>query len=203
MGAFSPNAWGVDTVGGVFGRRKPPRALRPKLDPGERLLAWARVADESGRPANGGRHQGPVVVATTLGLWLPGRDRLGWHQIHKATWSGGRLTVIPSVPVGEPVPVDGPGSYAVLADGEPVTVTLSDPGKVPAEVRTRVTRSVAYTEHHSLPGGGVRVVGRRVPGVNGLTWHVRYDEGTPTDDPSVVTATTDLVRAAATPAEPD
>ena len=35
-----------------------------------------------------------AVVVTTRGLWLPGRDRLGWHEIHKATWAGPRLTVI-------------------------------------------------------------------------------------------------------------
>jgi hypothetical protein len=165
----------------VFGRRKPPRSLRPKLDTGERLLAWARVAD------------GPdqAVVITTLGLWLPGRARLGWHQIHKATWSGSRLTVIPSAPVGEPVVVDGAGSYTVLTDAEPVSVTLAEPGDVPAE-----TRSVAYTAHHPLPEGGVRVVGRRVPGANGLVWHVRYDDGTRFDDPEVVARTSELVAEA-------
>jgi len=170
----------------LFRRRTPPRDLRPKLDQGERLLAWARTVDE---PAQ-------AIVVTTFGLWLPGRGRLGWHEIHKATWSGARLTVIPSVPVADPVPMDGAGSYAVLADGEPVTVALAEPGDVPAEVRARVTRSVAYTAHHPLPDGGVRVVARRVPGVDGLAWHVRYDDGTPTSDPTVVAATTDLVAEA-------
>jgi hypothetical protein len=174
----------------VFRRRNPPRAQRPKLTDGERLLAWAPVTEN---PAQ-------AVVVTTLGLWLPGRDRLGWHQIHKATWSGARLTVIPSVPVGEPVPMDGAGSYAVMADGEPVTVALAEPGDVPADVRSRVTRSVAYTAHHPLPTGGVRIVARRVPGADGLVWHVRYDEGTPVDDPAVVGATSDLVAEAAAPA---
>lgn len=158
------------------------------------MLAWARTTDE---PAQ-------AVVVTTLGLWLPGRPRLGWHQIHKATWSGARLTVIPSVPVGEPVPMDGAGTYAVLADDEPVTVALAEPDEVPAEVRTRVTRSVTYTAHHSLPsGGGVRIVARRVPGVDGLAWHVRYDEGTPVEDPEVAAATTDLVAAAVSPDRPE
>jgi hypothetical protein len=174
----------------VFRRRKPPRPLRPKLQAGERLLAWARSADDPGA----------AIVATTLGLWLPGQPRLGWHQIHKATWSGARLTVIPSVAVGEPVPTDGAGTYAVMADGEPLTVALAEPRDVPAEVRARVTRSVAHTAHHSLPSGGVRVVARRVPGADGLVWHVRYDHGTPVDDPTVVAATTDLVTEMAAPA---
>jgi hypothetical protein len=174
----------------VFGRRKPPRKLRPKLQAGERLLTWARAVDEGAAP----------VVVTTLGLWLPGRDRFGWHQIHKATWSGAQLTIIPAVPVGEPVSLDGAGSYAVMADGDPVTVRLAEPGEVPAEVRTRVTRSVAYTAHHLLSSGGVRIVARRVPGVDGLAWHVRYDEGTPLDDPGVIAATTGLVAEVAAPA---
>src|SRR5262249_10630769 len=82
---------------------------------------------------------GPWVVVTTLGLWLPDRPRLGWHQIHKATWSGARLTVVPAVPVG-----DG-GTYTVMADDAPVTAHLADAGDVPAAVRARVTRSVAVT----------------------------------------------------------
>jgi hypothetical protein len=177
----------------VFGRRKLPGSLRPKLDSGERLLAWARTADDPGQ----------AVVVTTFGLWLPGRPRLGWHEIHKATWAGSRLTVIPAVPVGEPVPMDGAGSYAVMSDGEPVSVALAEPGDVPPEVRTRVTRSVAFTAHHPLSLGGVRVVARRVPGVNGLVWHVRYDEGTPVDDPEMTAVTTEMVRQAASSATGD
>jgi len=63
-------------------------------------------------------------------------------------------------------------------------------------VRTRVTRSVAYTAHHPLPVGGVRVVGRRVSGVDGLSWAVRYDAGTPVDAEPVVQVTRQLVNAA-------
>jgi hypothetical protein len=63
-------------------------------------------------------------------------------------------------------------------------------------VRTRVTRSVAYTSHHPLPVGGVRVVGRRVSGVDGLSWAVRYDSGTPVDAEPVIKVTEDLVTAA-------
>jgi hypothetical protein len=55
---------------------------------------------------------------------------------------------------------------------------------------------VAYTSHHPLNAGGVRVVGRRVPGRNGLTWAVRYDAGTPVKLPAVVELTGELVSAA-------
>jgi hypothetical protein len=137
-----------------------------------------------------------AVVVTTRGLWLQGRERLGWHEIHKATWAGSRLTVVPAVAVSE---ADG---YTVMADDLPVVVALTDPDDVPAQVRDRVTRSVAYTVHHELPGGGVRVVGRRVPGVNGVVWHVRYDEGTDSGDPDIVAHTTELVTEAARP-QPD
>jgi hypothetical protein len=130
-------------------------------------------------------------VATTFGLWLPGRaERLGWHQIHKAVWDPPRLTVVPSTPVGE-----GDG-YEVMADDVPVQVELSDPGDIPIRIRERVTRSVVYTRHHPVAGGGVRVVGRRVPGANGLSWHVRYDDGTDGEDTEIRSATAELVATA-------
>jgi len=67
---------------------------------------------------------------------------------------------------------------------------------VPDQVRTRVTRSVAYTVYHRLQVGGVRVVGRRVSGADGLSWSVRYDAGTPVNAEPVVAATDELVGAA-------
>jgi hypothetical protein len=161
--------------------RRPPRRARARLARDERALAWAAAGESD------------FVVATNLGLWLPGRtERLGWHQIHKASWDSPRLTVIPATAVEE---AEG---YEVMADGAAVEVVLSDPGDVPIRVRERVTRSVVYTRHHPLsPGGGVRVVGRRVPGADGLRWHVRYDEGTDREDPEVRAATAELVGAAA------
>lgn len=163
----------------IFRRRpKLPAALRPALDPEERVLAWATVADDQ------------VVVATNRGLWLPGTPRRGWHEIHRAGWSGRELRIVPAE-VAEVRP-----DYAVLVDAPPVTVLLLEPGEVPDQVRTRVTRSVAYTSHHSLPVGGVRVVGRRVSGMDGLSWAVRYDSGTPVDAEPVVKLTDELVAAA-------
>lgn len=147
---------------GLFRRRpKLPAADRPALDPEERVLSWARTASDG------------VLVVTNRGLWLPGGElRLGWHEVHKAVWSGQELTITPAEVVAER---DG---YAVVADRPVRSYRLPDPGDVPHQVRARVTRSVAYTAHHRLPGGGVRVVARRVSGVDGLTWTVRYDPGT-------------------------
>jgi hypothetical protein len=162
------------------------------MERNERVLAWAPTADDASL----------AVVVTSLGLWLPGRPRLGWHQIHKATWSGSRLTVVPSVPVGDGVGEDG-SAYTVMADDAPVEVTLADPGNVPMSVRQRVTKSVAYTAHYPLPVGGVRVVARRVAGVDGVSWHVRYDDGTNITDPDVIAVTAEIVAEAAEPMRPE
>ncbi|MGK5684923.1 hypothetical protein [Actinoplanes sp. URMC 104] len=166
-----------------FLRRRPsiPAALKPQLGPDERIVAWSPVADDQ------------AVVATTHGLWLPGAAAaLGWHEIHKAAWSGRELRITPAEVAEER---DG---YTVLVDGPIATVLLLSPGELPDQVRTRVTKSVAYTTHHVMPSGagGVRVVGRRVTGQNGLSWAVRYDSGTPVSLPAVIELTDELVAAA-------
>jgi hypothetical protein len=176
---------------GLFNRRpKLPPAARPPLADDERVLAWAAAGNGEGDG---------VAVATNLGLWLPGRGhRLGWQDIIKAVWSGRELTVTPADRVAER---DG---YEVVADCPAETYLLRDPGELPHQVRARVTRSVAYTQHHPVPGGAARVAARRRPGVDGLTWTVRYDPGTPADDEPVVAETDRLVaaaRAATAPAD--
>ena len=161
-------------------RRKLPDSDRPALDRDERVLAWAF----SPRGA---------VVATNRGLWLPGDGsaRLGWHEIHKAVWTGEALAVTAARLVEH-----GPG-YDVVADLPTVEYRLTEPGDLPAQVRARVTRSVGPSTHHPLPGsGGVRVVARRVPGADGLTWTARYDPGVDHDDPVVREATAALVEQA-------
>lgn len=163
-------------------RRTPklPPQYQPPLDRDERVVAWSLAG-------SGDR----VVAVSTYGLWLPGRaSRLGWHDVHKAVWSGRELAITPGNQVAERA------GYRVMADGPVESFLLLDPGDVPDQVRTRVTRSVVYTSHHRLDGGGVRVVGRRVSGVDGLSWTVRYDPGTPVDDPVVVERTEALVAAA-------
>ena len=94
----------------VFRRRKLPVAKRPPLADDERVLAWAGATGEA------------VVVVTNLGLWLPGISgptRLGWHEIHKATWSGRSLKVVPGRETAEHE------TYTEMADSEPLTVTRS------------------------------------------------------------------------------
>ncbi len=165
------------TLLGLLRRRRLPAALRPPLDRDERIVAWAGATD------------GEVVVATDRGVWLPGgAGRLGWNELHKATWSGRQLALVPAVEVArEP-------AFTVVEDGPTVVHTLLDPGNVPDQVRARVLKSIAHTAHHPLPGGGgVRVVARRVPRVDGLHWTVRYDAGVDPTDPAVRTVTGALV----------
>lgn len=167
---------------GFLKRRRLPAQDRPPLAAEERVVGWAGTAGDD------------ALVVTTFGLWLPGAgERLGWHEIHKATWSGRQLTLIAARAVAD---VNG---YVVMEDLPPLALTLLEPDHVPEQVRVRVNRSVAYTSHHPLPGGGgVRVVARRVSGVNGLRWTVRYDEGVDRTGPGVAEATGELVAQART-----
>jgi hypothetical protein len=161
-------------------RRRPklPAALSPALEAEERILAWAYVGEKA-------------LVATNRGLRLPEGERLGWHEIHKVAWSGRELRITPAA-----VSAQREG-YTVQVDAPVLDFLLLEPGELPDQVRTRVTRSVAYTSHHPLPPhGGVRVVGRRVSGVDGLTWAVRYDAKTAVDAEPVVEFTDQLVVAA-------
>lgn len=150
----------------LLGRPRVPAALRSAFAKDERLLG---LADEGAG----------AVVATTLGLWLPdgadpgsnqlGWRRLGWHQIVKATWTEAGLEVIEGA-------VDADG---VVADLPPVRYRLSEPRNLPLVVRQRVEHSIGRWEQVRVPGGTGRIVGRREPGVNGISWTARVDSGTP------------------------
>lgn len=171
--------------------RKPklPAARRPALEPDERVLAWAATTRDG------------TVVVTNRGLWLPDTSagsgagdstRLSWDEIHKAAWTGRELVIIPSEVVAT---LEG---YQVTADRPQLVHALPDPGDVPVQIRARVTKSVAHTSRHGLPGGGTaRVVARRRPGVDGVHWTVRLEDGADVDDPVVREVTKELVEAAA------
>jgi hypothetical protein len=154
-------------------REKPPAEATARLDPDERVVSWA--------PSSGG-----AVVATPLGLWLPGvPDRLPWHLIDKATWRDPVLTLILAVDPGD----------GVLVEQPPRSVRLDESRDIPRTVRARIEKSIAFSRHHPLPGPegagvrrGVRVVGRRVPGVDGVSWQQVFDAGVDRDDPAARTA---------------
>jgi hypothetical protein len=163
----------------LFGKReKPPPEAVARLEPDERVVSWA--------PAPGG-----AVVATPLGLWLPGvPDRLPWHLIDKVIWRSNTLTLIPAVDSGG----------GVLVEQPPRSVRLEQPRDIPQNVRARIEKAIAFTRHHPLPGAegagvrrGVRVVGRRVPGQDGVSWQLVFDPGVDRDDPAVRAAASAFV----------
>jgi len=163
----------------LFGKReKPPPESVARLDPDERVVSWA--------PAPGG-----AVVATPLGLWLPGvPDRLPWHLIDKVIWRSNTLTLIPAVDSGG----------GVLVEQPPRSIRLEQPRDIPQNVRARIEKAIAFTRHHPLPGAegagvrrGVRVVGRRVPGQDGVSWQLVFDPGVDRDDPAVRAAASAFV----------
>lgn len=182
-------------MGWPFGRRsRLPAARRPPLERDERVVAWAVVHTAAAPASDPGSAPGEAVesgtvVVTNRGMWLPDeRGRLGWHHIHKAVWSGRVLTITPAEVVAERA------GYAVVADRPVRSYLLLEPGDVPYQVRSRVTNSVAYSQHHPMPGGGgARLAARRVSGVDGLTWTVRLDPGTDGDGPAVLAALDQLV----------
>jgi len=132
-------------------RRTLPASYRELFASGERVLAWSARADG---PDTG------LVVATNLGLWVD-RQRIGWHEISKAKWDNPVLVVTTTEVVdGSPDPV-------VIRDREPVKLTLVEPGHLPNQVYQRVTHSIVSSE---LQADGSRLVGRRMPGVDGIAW---------------------------------
>ena len=143
----------------LLGRRALPEAVRAvRLAPGERRLGWATTT--SGEP----------VVATDLGLRLPGADRLDWADVERVTWRRPVLAVVRVSPVDRA--------------GERWELELDEEDDLADVVRTQVTASVAWSDHVRLqPSGGVRVVGRRRPGQDLLDWQLVFDAGTDPDDP--------------------
>ncbi|MCW2665944.1 MAG: hypothetical protein JWN57_906 [Frankiales bacterium] len=145
----------------LFRRNRPPEAVTAvPIEPGDRRLAWAVTTD------------GEPVVATARGLLLPGRERLAWGRVERAGWQRPRLVVV------EVAEIEGTGPT--------VAVELAQEGDLPDVVHTRVTGSVAWSSHAKLqPAGGVRVVGRRSPGLEVLDWQLVFDQGTDPDDPVI------------------
>lgn len=152
-------SWLRDFVARLSGTADLPADFAGELTGDERVLAVARSAD------------GPLV-ATDLGLWLPSGRRLGWHLVSKATWNDGTLTLIESEESGPA------GAAVLLRDLPPDRLALTEPGRLPEVVHTRVTGSIRSTQHRELPSGGARFVQRKVPGRNGLVLQVRADPGT-------------------------
>ncbi|MCU1674052.1 MAG: hypothetical protein JWN77_2165 [Frankiales bacterium] len=148
---------------GLFQRRTLPDAVQAvPLERGERRVAWAVTADAQ------------PVVATNLGVHLPGRGRIDWEEVERATFSKPVLTVL------ELAEVEGSGAR------HEVELDLSQDTDLPETVRARVAASVAWSSHTRLvPAGGVRIVGRRRPGLEVLDWQLVFDRDTDPNDPAL------------------
>ena len=108
---------------------------------------------------------GGYLVATSLGLWLPGPRRLGWHLVSKATWGGSTLVVVEAEEDG------AAGDAMLLRDLPPQRFVLEEPGKIPQVVHTRVTGSIKTRQHI----GDAWYLQRKVPGRGGVVLQVRPD----------------------------
>ncbi|MBA2415354.1 MAG: hypothetical protein H0V64_05610 [Geodermatophilaceae bacterium] len=158
-------------------REAPPASALAGLERDERVLAWATTGGET-------------MVATTLGLWWTGGERIPWHLITHVVWSGSTLSVTSATEV-EP---------SVLAAEPARSVRLTEPRTLPETVQQRFYGSRSHTARHRLPGGsGVIVVARRVPGQDGLTWYAVYDEPGQRHDPVVRAEVERLLDSARSP----
>ncbi|MEV4677932.1 MULTISPECIES: hypothetical protein [Actinomadura] len=129
------------------------------LERGERVLASA--------PTRGGSH----VAATTTALHLPtpsgGFTRVPWERVDHATWKDGWLHVHETT--------GGPEHH----------IRLTDPGSVPETVRERVTATIAVSHQAQLPGGKVRIAGRRPAAGGDVRWTFVFDAGMDPTDPGL------------------
>lgn len=148
----------------LFGRREKPPVIAG-IEKDERIVSWADTAD------------GDVVAATPLGLWWPGGRRIGWQFVNKAVWRDGVLTVVEADVVDD----------LLLVDRAPVSVPLTKPRDLPPTVRKRVEGNIVRTELLTVPGGAVRFVARRQPGLDGVSWWAHLQDGT-ADTPTVRSA---------------
>ena len=146
-------------------RRPPvPEAAARHLERDERALAWAQATT------------GQIVVPTSRGLHVVGEDGhrlIGWHTISKGVWRDRVLSVTESEQIDDHEIVDR-GAWSLAFD---------EPGNVPVVLRERVERSIMTTRYHRLSNGAVWLIGRKVPGRDGLVWQYRAERGLDTADP--------------------
>lgn len=146
----------------MLGRVGAPVGATGELEPGEDILAVAQV------------HTGHLV-ATRVGLWVPGDDRptrIPWHLISRATWDSSALELTVAQVTGTA------GAAVLLTDVERRSYEIAEPGELPAVVNARVTATVRSAHHRRFAGGGAWFVQRRVPGRDGVVLQARIDPGT-------------------------
>lgn len=147
-----------------FSAQGPPEEFLDVLQSDERVVSWADTADGA-------------VVATQRGLWWPddaGPRLIGWQSVSRATWRNDILTVTEADLVDD----------LLMVDRLPVRAVLTVPRDLPPTVKKRVEANIVHSEQVSIGGGTARLVGRRLPGEDGLRWWARL-EGGARDDESV------------------
>lgn len=107
-----------------------------------------------------------LVVATQDGLYLPELGPTAWVNIHRAAWD-------------EPV-------LEIVIGSRTHREVLNVANGVPAIVFDRVTASVLLEHYVQLfSDGGARLIARRTPGAERVTWRVVFDAGLDPTDPRV------------------
>jgi hypothetical protein len=136
------------------------------VERGNHVIASARTTD------------GRWVVATTNDLIVGRASELGdevrrlpWDRIGSAGWREDTLEVSVSFP---------------RRPSQRIVLRFNEPGRLPEAVRDRVTSSIVINEHVRIDGRlGVRIVGRRRAGEEGLVWTLSFDRGLDANDPWV------------------
>ncbi|GAB3303232.1 hypothetical protein EK0264_02760 [Epidermidibacterium keratini] len=159
----------------VRGRPPLPTAAKNVIPREERVLAWAEALT------------GQIVVATDRALHVIGASAhraIGWSEISKGTWDGHRLTVIETKKAEQPAAIPWPEGAEVdeIVDRAPWSLEFDEPGLVPMKLRDRVESAVVVSVYRDLPTGSVLIIGRKVPGRNGLVWQYRAEPGTDLSD---------------------
>jgi hypothetical protein len=123
----------------------------------DRRLAWG-VTDD-----------GVALVASPTCLHV-GSEQIAWTAVEKVGWAA------PLLRLTEMAEVEGTGLVHLWE--------LAEDHGLAETIRERVTASVAWSDIRKLqPAGAVRLVGRRVPGQELLTWQVVWQLGTNPADP--------------------
>lgn len=138
-----------------------PDGFTGSLEPDETVIAYAAV--------QGGGH----LVVTSLGLWVPGPRRIGWHLVSKVKWEGA-LRVVEATEAGVE------GRVVLLEDLPAQRFALDDPSKVMRAISQRVEQSIRVRERVDVPG--VWILQRKVPGRDGVVWQARGDAGVDVSD---------------------
>jgi hypothetical protein len=132
-----------------------PDGFTGALEPDETVIASTPVQD------------GHLVV-TSLGLWLPGPRRIGWHLISKVKWEGS-LRVVEAQEAGVE------GAVVLLEDLPAQRFAVAEPSRVLRGISQRVESSIRHRERVESPG--VWILQRKIPGRDGFVWQARGDAG--------------------------